>query len=65
MDLGGQGETVAKANTVRRSSATEQLRQKKLRLEEELQEVNQAIAALDSNPELERVLHLVSKAMRY
>ncbi len=42
-------------------SVPELLRFKRTLLEQQLKEVNDAIAALEANPEIEKVLHLVSK----
>jgi hypothetical protein len=44
------------------TTINDHLRNKKNRLERELSEVNEAIMALDANPEIARVLSLVSKA---
>ena len=41
------------------------LRNKRASLESQLQEVNEAIAALDENPGVERVLDLITKTTRY
>jgi len=38
---------------------------KKVRLEAQLADINNAIAALESNPEVARLLELVGKAGRY
>jgi hypothetical protein len=44
-----------------RLSIPEGLRRQRIELEERLTQVNEAIEALEKNPELERVLHLVSR----
>lgn len=46
-------------------SLVEMLREKKLRLESQLKETNEALTALEANPEVMRVLHLVTKAGRF
>jgi len=45
-------------------SITGQLTRKKQRLERELNDVTQALDALNNNPELTKVLELVNKARR-
>lgn len=42
-----------------------QLRASKFRKESELKEIDEVIAALEKVPELDRVLHLLGKAIRY
>lgn len=49
----------------RQMSPLEQLRATKSRKESEVKEITEAIAALESVPELDRVLHLLGKAIRY
>ena len=46
-------------------SMRDTLRNKRASLESQLQEVNEAIAALDENPGVERVLDLITKTTRY
>ena len=46
-------------------SMRDSLRSKRASLEAQLQEVNEAIAALDENPGVERVLDLITKTTRY
>ena len=41
------------------------LRNRRASLESQLQEVNEAITALDENPGVERVLDLITKTTRY
>lgn len=43
----------------------EQLKEKRSAIERKLADVNEAIAALEANPEIERVLNLVGKAGRF
>ena len=45
----------------RRMNTREALEQKKIYLEEQLRNVNNAIEALDQNPNVEKVLDLLSK----
>ena len=49
----------------RRLTIPEKLKTEKVNLEQRLADVNAAIEALEQNPEIERVLHLVSKVTRY
>lgn len=49
----------------RAPSAREQLNSRKKRLEQELEDVNAAIQALDENPEVEKVLTLVGRTVRF
>ena len=44
---------------------TEQLKQEKVVLEERLAKVNEALTALQANPEVEKILNLISKVNRY
>lgn len=46
-------------------SPLDTLKRTKLGLESKLSEVNEAIAALEANPEIEKVLTLLGKAIRY
>lgn len=46
-------------------SPLDTLKRTKLGLETKLGEVNEAIAALEANPEIEKVLTLLGKAIRY
>ena len=46
-------------------SMRDTLRNKRASLESQLQEVNEAITALDENPGVERVLDLITKTTRY
>lgn len=46
-------------------TARKQLEQKKARLTKELSDVDAAIEALDANPEIERVLTLVGRTVRF
>jgi len=45
-----------------RRSVSEKLTQEKLELEARLEEINEALSALQSNPGIEHVLNLVTKA---
>lgn len=47
------------------STCRRQLERKKSNLTRQLGEVNEAIAALDANPEIERVLTLVGRTVRF
>lgn len=47
---------------LRKRTVPEQLRDKKAHLEEQLKNVTAAIEALEKNPEIENLLHLLSKA---
>lgn len=46
-------------------TVTMNLRNRKQKLEQELQEVTEALDALTANPEVERILNLVSKTGRW
>lgn len=46
-------------------SPLDTLKRTRLQLESKLGEVNEAITALEANPEIERVLTLLGKAIRY
>lgn len=52
-------------NQVQAPSPLDTLKRTRLQLESKLGEVNEAIAALEANPEIERVLTLLGKAIRY
>lgn len=41
---------------------TQQLRERKTRLEKQLQDVNNALSAVEEHPEVETVLNLLAKA---
>ena len=58
----GEGAMEAK---VRRATVTERLNQERVTLIERLGQVEEALQALAENPQLERVLNLVSKVSRY
>lgn len=45
------------------TTINDRLKSKKLRLESELKDVNEALDALNANPEIARVLSLVGKAV--
>lgn len=49
----------------KRVSMTEGLESRKARLQDQLAEIDAALAALKANPEVEKVLNLVSKAAQY
>lgn len=49
----------------RNPTAREQLIRRRADLEEQLKDVTEAISALDSNPEIERVLTLVGRTVRF
>ncbi len=49
----------------RSPTAREQLVRKKTQFERQLTEVNEAIAALDEHPEIEKVLTLVGRTVRF
>ena len=51
--------------TPRRATVTERLNQERLSLIDRLSQVEEALQALAENPQLERVLNLVSKVSRY
>lgn len=53
------------AKSDRMPSAREQLNRKKASLESQLEDVNAAISALDANPEIEKVLTLVGRTVRF
>lgn len=44
------------------STITQRLLQRKDRLERELLQVNEALAALTANPDVEKILNLIAKA---
>ena len=46
---------------LRRSSLTENLKSRKARLESELAGVNEAISALEANPQLQKLFDIVSR----
>jgi cell division protein FtsB len=46
-------------------SPMEQLKATRTRKADEIKDLDEAIAALEKVPELDRVLHLLGKAMRY
>lgn len=48
-----------------RPTVTQNLAGRKKKLEQELQEVTEALDALTANPEVERILNLVSKTGRW
>jgi chaperonin cofactor prefoldin len=48
-----------------RPTVTQNLAIRKTKLEQELQEVTEALDALTANPEVERILNLVSKIGRW
>lgn len=50
---------------IRSEGLSEGLRRKKLRLESQLRDANEALDALQNNPELLRVLELVMKTARF
>jgi len=52
-------------NQVESPSPLDNLKRRKIQLEEKLLDINQAIEALESNPEVERTLTLLNKAIRY
>lgn len=49
----------------RQPSAREQLTRKKQNMEKQLEDVNAAIQALDDHPEVEKVLTLVGRTVRF
>lgn len=48
-----------------RPTVSQNLANRKKKLEQELQEVTEALDALTANPEVERILNLVSKTGRW
>lgn len=64
MELGGYSGEKLTASMVRQSSLTENLKSRKQELEVRLLEVNQALDALEKNPELQNIFDLVAK-VRY
>lgn len=55
----------AMTGRARELTVKERLLDQRNRYTEILKEINEAIAALDANPEIEKVLTLVSKTVRY
>lgn len=51
--------------SVIRPSISEQLTQRKINLESELQQVNEAISVLTENPDLAKVIETIAKARFY
>lgn len=49
------------ARSVEAPSYVERLYQRKLEMEHELGKVNEAIKALEANPEIEKVIHAITK----
>ena len=56
---------VPTAGRARELTVKERLLDQRSRYTETLKEINDAIAALDANPEIEKVLTLVGKTIRY
>lgn len=63
--LGQQTASYALAEMDRMPTAREQLTSKKRSLEQKLGDVNAALEALDANPEIEKVLTLVGRTVRF
>lgn len=59
------GGALSEACDVRTPSARDQLAEKKKRLTIQLEQVDAALEALDANPEIERVLTLVGRTVRF
>lgn len=51
------------AGTATRPSIRQQLADRKVRLEDELEKVNESLTALDANPELTNVLETLTKTI--
>lgn len=52
-------------DTARQLSPLDQLKTTKARKEQEIKELNEAISALEKVPELDKVLHLLGKTLRF
>lgn len=66
LDLGG-GETAPTeqmAKTVHNPTVTEKLEGNRTHLQQQLTRIDEALAALKANPEIERVLNLIQRASR-
>ena len=63
--LANASQASCECRTTSAPSMRETLRVKRASLESQLTEVNEAIAALDENPGVERVLDLITKTTRY
>lgn len=61
----GAGVCAEKSFEDRSPTARQQLAEKQKLLTVQLQQVNDAIEALDANPEIERVLTLVGRTVRF
>lgn len=59
-----KGEPTAMCGSVESAGPIDQLRQRKSMMEQELKKVNDALEALEKNPELANIMQLVGKALR-
>jgi hypothetical protein len=59
--MGGERDYPMEALSVKRSSLTERLVERKARLAAELAQVSSALVALESNPELQTLFDIVSR----
>jgi|CXWL01.1.fsa_nt_gi uncharacterized membrane protein YfbV (UPF0208 family) len=57
--------TDAKCIEVRRLTLTERLKEERTNVNSRLQELDQAITALEAQPEMQRLLDIIQKVARY